>query len=180
MRQLRIVIVAAIAYGVERADHVGLRAGHGNKFAPTVVCIVYHYIPICVNNASNVAQQVAQIIIRRAVQLEAHHSVLIVNEPNDISSRYLSQQTSAAVQRYRSNPRQKIIRTRFQSSYYSLMAGRVTSRLNSLYSFESGYCVFEGYLFDFLAAFYVEIDIGVVIANIHFVDQVVNETASKF
>ena len=60
------------------------------------------------------------------------------------------------------------------------LAGRVTSRLNSLYSFESGYCVFEGYLFDFLAAFYVEIDIGVVIANIHFVDQVVNEAASEF
>ena len=60
------------------------------------------------------------------------------------------------------------------------VAGRVTSRLNSLYSFESGYCVFEGYLFDFLAAFYVEIDIGVVIANIHFVDQVVNEAASEF
>ena len=58
--------------------------------------------------------------------------------------------------------------------------GRVTSRLNSLCSFESGYCVFEGYLFDFLAAFYVEIDIGVVIANIHFVDQVVNEAASEF
>ena len=61
-----------------------------------------------------------------------------------------------------------------------LLAGRVTSRLNSLYSFESGYCVFEGYLFDFLAAFYVEVDIGIFIANIHFVDQVVNETASEF
>ena len=60
------------------------------------------------------------------------------------------------------------------------VAGRVTSRLNSLYSFESGYCVFEGYLFDFLATFYVEINIGVVIANIYFVDQVVNEAASEF
>ena len=54
------------------------------------------------------------------------------------------------------------------------LAGRVTSRLNSHYSFESGYCVLEGYLFDFLAAFYVEVDIGIFIANIHFVDQVVN------
>ena len=68
---------------------------------------------------------------------------------------------------------------RFKSKLEAL-AGRVTSRLNSLYSFESGYCVFEGYLFDFLAAFYVEINIGVVIANIYFVDQVVNEAASEF
>ena len=45
-------------------------------------------------------------------------------------------------------------------SHFSAVAGRVTSRLNSLYSFESGCCVFEGYLFDFLTAFCIEVDIG--------------------
>ena len=66
-----------------------------------------------------------------------------------------------------------IIRSNTNDINEKRLAGRVTLRLNSVYTIKCVFSVFQGYFFNVVAAFYIEVDIGVIIAHINFVDQIV-------
>ena len=53
------------------------------------------------------------------------------------------------------------------------MAGKVTLRLNFFAAFQCGFSVFQSYLFNIVAAFYIEVNISVIIAYKYFVDKMV-------
>ena len=60
------------------------------------------------------------------------------------------------------------------------MAGNVTLCLNFFAVFQCDLGIFQSYLFNIVAAFYIEINISVVIACIYLIDKIVYQSALKF
>ena len=71
-----IIEIPPIAEGLDSAQGGSERAGGGERLAPRIVSILYHFVAVAVNDSDNIALEIMNVSILRAVEL--HHSGVVL------------------------------------------------------------------------------------------------------
>ena len=76
--RLHIIHVAAITEGIVIADSVSQRAGNGQRLAPSVIGILDDLVICAIDQADDVALQIIQITVLRAVEFHNRRAILCI------------------------------------------------------------------------------------------------------